>query len=62
MGEVITNHPKMIRMWTKRLREVNAKFGKSIAARWAKDMFNAEQIQLINAELNKKNGPPETKV
>ena len=51
---LIENHPKMINMWAKRIREVNGKYGTGVATRWAKGMFSEFQMQLINEELAKK--------
>lgn len=53
MGIVIENHPRMVKMWTKRVREAEAAWGRTVANKWATSMFNPEQIALINTELKK---------
>lgn len=47
MGLVIENHPKMVAMWVKRVRESNAKYGPALTNKWAQGFFTKEQLELI---------------
>lgn len=55
MGLIVSNHPKMIAMWAKRLFEIRGKYGRTTAEKWANHMFpEKETMELINKELQRR--------
>ena len=55
---VITNHPKMIKMWADRCLHIITKEGHDKAKIWARQFFKPEQIKLINTEMLSRKGMP----
>lgn len=60
-GVVVTNHPKFVKQWAKRCRELYNKQGKEVANSFFLTFFNKDQQALINEEIRRYDGrPPKT--
>jgi hypothetical protein len=46
----------MLSMWVGRIYQIHGQHGQHVANQWAKKMFNAEQMVLINREIVNRKG------